>query len=861
MDDDWSSRTNWTVSSGSLLNSLSFQSSLSDDTNANADADKLLHPLILHPPSPDSPCDITLKFKQKHEVRQIYVRSTARVYEIYYASNLHSDNDYLCTVRCGIAVRDGEILQIHESDSLPSQDQNNNTINEDSDWVQVKLPHTKTYHSPNSTQTQDLFEATAEIDDATPCISVTLRLLSLQTKDCVYVDEIYMFGDPVDSADSENIESRNENSSASSLMAMFLPTIMQLSKTTGLSRLNDVTKEKKHVSRDGLEEIHPSDSVIETQSEGKASTTGPQEVRLKEVNGDWVSPSQPDTLSQFAKAESDHTDVPSQAPKMESNHNVVPSQVAAMETNHRAVPSQISETECNHCAVPSQVATTGSNHGNSSCGNAERVFERLISRMDRLEEICLGFQEKMVMPMSNIEARLQRVEQQLDTLTKKLQDSGSSSCYRISAPDASCLETDAYSPDNCFGHTVTRVIESNVKDLHIQVPVVSPDDIPDSANITQLLPGLVVKAPDFPEGEDEEDDASGQEINSSNDKGKLSIDEALSSALANFLSSASPRYTKSLTVKAPDFSNEDDDDYEIESTNEIEKNDSLHVTDSEKINHIQVLTPSDISLQSGEKVNRGSNDKHSEETAQDAEEDAQFCSVEGDQAEECVKASTVAEHNPITGLSNNFEEDENVKINGEKCDDLSSNGSDISNELLDNQTASGSGITQEGLSTRTDLTVETEIPKKPSHEDIIENVLGFSLASSLVNFETSLLDVKFISQTSPVNEPFLESLLVDTPETSSRDPYSSSVKESSDDHPFKEQLKNNDDLSVEEGQLNLVSIDDQELVNHASDSHFAMDTDYCALISVPVNNSGDSSPDDHKRKRDQVYTVSSSSLI
>ena len=661
-----------------------------------------------------------------------------------------------------------------------------------------------------------------------PCISVTLRLLSLQTKGCIYVDEIYVFGDPVDSADSESQESRNENSSSSSLMAMFLPTLMQLSKTSGLGHLNAVKKEKQSFPAGDLEETHPSDSVNKTQLKGKASITDPQEVKLKEVNGCWVAPSQPDAFSQVSKMDSDHTTVPSQADTVENTHSVVPSHAAKMDSNNSAVPLQVAPTE--------------SNHADSLGGNVERALEQLVSRMDRLEQICLGFQEKILMPMSSIEARLQRVEHQLDTLTKKLQNCGPSCCV-ISAPDASCIESDA------VDYAVTRESEPDKKDLHTEVLSVSTDDISDSANTNQLLPGLVVTAPEFP---DEEDTASGQEMDSSFVEVKRSIDDALSSALANLLSTMSlesPKYTKSLSFKAPEFSSEDDDDQE--SNNEVEKNDSVHPT--EKIIHIQLLTSSNVSMESGEMVDGDSKDKQTEEeTAQEAEECGQFCSVEGDQEELSVTTSIVAEHNPRAGFSNNFEDEQNGKINVRKSDGLSSDGRYISNELLDNQTASGSGIAQEGPSAKTDDTVATEVPKKASHEDIIESVLGFSLASSAVDFETPLLDVKFISQRSPVTDSLLEALLVDMLETNSRDP---SVKESSDDLPPKEQQKNNGVLSLEE-QSNLVSVDDGEPVNPAGDSHVAVEKDHSTLMTVPVNAQGDNMPEDHKRKHDQICNSS-----
>ncbi|KAK7312094.1 hypothetical protein VNO77_35678 [Canavalia gladiata] len=873
---DWSSQSNWTIASGSLRDCITFQSSLSfvdDDEAATTTLPSNSTPLILHPPSSDSaPCEININFTGKHELRQVYVRSTARVYEIYCAPNLRTNNDYLCTVRCGVAVRDGEVLR-----SLPIQDLTDDNIKNEDDWVEVKVPDTPNFPSQtkpyiNSTKnTQDLHEATAEIDDTNPCISVTLRLLSLQNKGCVYVEEIYVFADPVDSADSE---SHNENSSGSSLMTMFLPTLMQLSKTTGLSHLNALRKEEQHVSQDNLEAIHPNDSVIKTQLKEKASII------------DWVGPPQPDTLYQVAKMESNSAAVPSQAAKMDSTCSFAPTKIAQMENNHSDVPFHMAKTECKHSAVTSEVAITKNNCGASSdgIGSVERVLEQLVSRMDRIEEICLSFQEKMVMPMNSIEARLQQVEQQLDTLTKKLQNyslpsscrisppdasciesdanscqqqpgtltkklqnSALQSCCRISAPDASYFESDVNSCDNCLDCTVTRESGPDKK-IHTEVTYISPHDMPDSANTTQLLPGLVVTAPEFPDGEDEEGNASGQEMNSSKDKSKPSIDDALSSALAKFLSSSlsseSPKYTKSLAVKAPEFSNEDDDDHE--SSNDIAKNDSVHVTDSEKCSHIQVLVSADISLESGKKVNTGSNDKYSKNTAQEAEEYDQFFGAEEDQDEVCIEAGNLDEHNPRMGFIDKDEE-KNGKINGQKSE-LFSNISDISNELLDCQTPGGYSITQDGPSARTELTVATEVPKKPFHENIIENVLGFSLASSAVDFETSLLDVKFISQRSPVTELFLQDLLVETEETSSGDP---SVKESNDDLFVKEQLKSNGDVSVEQ-QSNLISIEDGELVNPASDSHFAVDEDLCTSITAPVNIEGDNlpQPEDHKRKRD-----------
>ncbi|KAL2329343.1 hypothetical protein Fmac_022770 [Flemingia macrophylla] len=876
MECDWSSESNWSVAWGSVGDCITFQSSLHDDGATQSTPT----PLLLQPPSPhDSPpCEIKIAFPGNHQLRQIYVRSTARVYEIYFAPDSRSNNDYLCTVRCGVAVRDDVVLRSSSVQPLPDD-----AVKTEGDWVEVRVPDTA---KPSPQTSQDLYEATAEIDDANPCISVTLRLLSLQNKGCVYVDEIYVFADPVDSADSESQEMQNENTSGSSLMAMFLPTLMQLSKTTGLNNLSTLGKDKQRVSGVYLEATHPSDSVIKNQVKGEASIADPQEVLLNEVQGSWTGPPPLDTLSQIAEMEGKHAAVPSQTAKINSTCSFIPSKISEMENNPRAVPFQSAKTECSCNAGPKQVAIPETNRGDLLGGNVERVLEQLVSRMDKIEEICLGFQEKMVTPINSIEARLHQVEQQLDTLTKNLRNSALPSCSIISAPAHS--DSDDNSCDNCPDYAVTRESESVEKHLHTEVPNVSVH-MSDSANTSQLLPGLVVTAPEFPDGEDEEVDASrletdgvevdalGLEIDeieinasglemdedqevdaseletdSSKDKAKQSIDDALSSALANFLSSMpleSPKYTKCLTVKAPEFSNEDDDD--DESNSEIVKNDLVLLTDNGEFGHIQVLASSNTSMEYCEKISPDSNDKHSEKAAQEAEGCDQFCRAEGDQdeaiqeAEEydqfssaegaqdeaTLKTSIFTEHTLKTDHIDNFEEETKGKINGQKSDGLSSNTSDISNGLLDNETHCGyNSITEEGQSAGTKLSVATGVPRKASHENIIENVLGFSLASSVVDFENPILDVKFISQSSLATDSFLEDFLVETRQ----------AKESNDDLPV---LKSHGDLSVEE-QSKLISIEDGELVE-----------DLCTSIATePVNIEGDNLPvlEDHKRKRDQM---------
>lgn len=87
---------------------------------------------------------------QKHEIRQVYVRSTARVYEIYYKLDVHSSNEYLCTVRCSVAAREDDLLRESnhvEASSEPTKESDRDYIEKKSsssatedDWVEVKNP-------------------------------------------------------------------------------------------------------------------------------------------------------------------------------------------------------------------------------------------------------------------------------------------------------------------------------------------------------------------------------------------------------------------------------------------------------------------------------------------------------------------------------------------------------------------------------------------------------------------------------------------------------------------------------------------------------------------------------------------------
>ena len=90
---------------------------------------------------------VAVTFAQEHELRQVYIRSTARVYEVYYTKRNRDGREYLCTVRCGVAMtEDEEVLKIipliespaSENGVVPVKDGNGNARTNEDDWVEVK---------------------------------------------------------------------------------------------------------------------------------------------------------------------------------------------------------------------------------------------------------------------------------------------------------------------------------------------------------------------------------------------------------------------------------------------------------------------------------------------------------------------------------------------------------------------------------------------------------------------------------------------------------------------------------------------------------------------------------------------------
>ncbi|XP_057778300.1 uncharacterized protein LOC130997001 [Salvia miltiorrhiza] len=486
----WSYEANWIIAHGSLESSVTVESS--DDPIAEPDPENTASkfPLILKPRSPDSGhCEIKICFKQKYEVGQIYVRSTARAYEIYYATSPHCINEYLSTVRCGVAERGDKVLETccvedvaEEHGKSSSGDVTAETASSggsaatsEDDWVKIKVPGTGSSPASDKTGTnrlnniQDLYEATAQISDSEPCLSLTIRLLSLQDKGHVYVDEIYVFVDPVESTDSGNGAASAGGLAQSSLMAMFMPTLVQLSKS-GVSRAQE-----------------KSDEVLKNSKMESVSTI---------------------------------------IDKIDSPQQVVMPKEHCEDTTESAEHQQ--HTSAKQCGEAADANGFQPSH-------LETAMEQLVSRLSRVEDICLRFEEKMLKPIERIEARLQQVENQLEILAKSSRDFGLPHCTRISAPAFSCSESNASSFYND---------EVEKKDF-------ASDNMPNLSLEANFNPGLTITAPEFSYGEDDEDNDDCKPLEDSprmKPKKTLSVDDALAAALNGFMSTA---VNPSLPIQTP----------------------------------------------------------------------------------------------------------------------------------------------------------------------------------------------------------------------------------------------------------------------------------------------------------------------
>lgn len=693
------------------------------------------------------------------------------MYEIYYEADLQSGKEYLSTVRCGIADRDEEVLHTADNEDAisanlkgshdnPSQENSRNeskrTTSED-EWVEVKVP--------DPLITQDYYEATAQISDAHPCTSLTIRLLSVQSKDSVYVDAVYVFADPVDSTDGENQAGQADNSSGNSLMAMLLPTLLQMSKTKGASAIRTQdnhtceASRKQNLQESVLEATSSTNGATKSRQDGNSAIAHEEKIELQDVNTTGVNAAQLQCPPQVSLGESKTNNLP---------------------PNDRI----------------------------------KRAVDQIFSRMGRLEDLFLRFEDNLLKPINSIEARLHRVEQQLEVLTNKQKNFEPPPYSRFCAPNFSSV----VSGSNSFyqsesDYPCCEEFASNIKSSHSDVHANQADDVSDSVKATHLLPSLVVTAPEFSNCDDEEENQDADRFTeSSGDKPRnaLTVDDALASALAGFVSSISSRpqnHIPSLSVKAPEFSNEEDTEVDKEASPR-----GKHETGTDGTKNINGSLSNEFctSLDGENNVERSLNDNRLEETAKEVG----YRHFEGGAEDEPSGRpinKTYEQADDEKAGTQNFERSEvieNGEVNTEANSGLVHDKTDVQSQFFLNGTnAFGSDLTPEDATSGSDN----------KDRDILRDILEFShvAAASMVDFESPVLDVQFISQNSHDRNFTLEALFSNSPEFKSE--LATCLEESHGTIPSEEHC-------------NLISVDDgEEPLGLVTNSQIYVDFDYCSL--------------------------------
>lgn len=441
---------------------------------------------------------------------------------------------------------------------------------------------------------QTYYEATADISDFSPCMAVTLRFLSLQTKTCVHISEIYVYVDPVETPGPGTPVTTEEKFGGTSFLTMFMPTLLQLSKSVtsrqnhfsdafGLHRNQDGRQNTAKVSSSGITlpletesskadlllEVHESSQFkpefissalnMEVTDKESDSSFGNKKMDLVHEKSD-IKPQNrhlrfdPEVTEDIASSST----ILHESKKIHENMHFSDSKI-------QINPDQISKS--------AKERVIAGNH-------IESVLDELVSRVTRIEEVCSRFEEQLVKPLSSIEGRLQKLETMLEIFTQGNQFHRPGGSSRIFAPeyfsDGSDLENKDTNESSCTSRDgiVLHDSSSAADVLEHPSPIV---DVRAIATASKISPAFEIKAPEFAIEDDEclqcdsslatngnfgedkklflidnDDDECGKDdvvnelgrddaslpCNASSGEGKkLSIDHALASALEAFVCS------------------------------------------------------------------------------------------------------------------------------------------------------------------------------------------------------------------------------------------------------------------------------------------------------------------------------------
>ncbi|KAL5197056.1 hypothetical protein ABZP36_000568 [Zizania latifolia] len=571
----WTASATWAPAGGAAVeDAVSFETSTDD-----AEAFPLA--VVLDRPAPDGdggtpPCEVTVYLRGKYEIHRVYVRSTARIYEIYYTTDpKDSSKDYLCTVRCGLAIKEPlpsaeESMTQWSSDASTSEKHGqetksvNSSLDEDS-WVEVKIPELPVEKNRPKSQQRNVigarqettlahYEATAEITDASPCVSLTVRLLSLQSKTSVHIEEIYIFADPVETINDEP-EMRPGNMGGSSLLAMLVPSLMQMSKSR-----NQKTDNKCF-----------SDALKTQFSQGCAMKVNSSCENIVQEAG----PCHTDDLN-FKSA------------VMENKQNVIDSDTITNENGNCCefqlkdsksflLPVQTTENKQVPLVKNQRVSNTDQpvtplmDENLNPYNRIEGKLDALLSKLEKMESYYSRFDDGMMRPLSSVESRLQRLEQKFDSFSVEIQ-SLRVSCARMSAPDGLSDMTNPQDKSHRDGKAGSSASATNRQPgLVIRAPEFSLEEYfsYDKSNENpvdlcgaSMVPRPLVKAPDFVC----ESELTREKLH---DASFSSVDFALSSEKEY-------KTSPGLVVRAPEFPNDEDDKVDEEKEAEFGDHDDGH---------------------------------------------------------------------------------------------------------------------------------------------------------------------------------------------------------------------------------------------------------------------------------------------
>ncbi|KAL5659225.1 hypothetical protein ACJX0J_032388, partial [Zea mays] len=551
----WTATSTWVLgpAGGTAEDAVSFETS-------DYDAEASPAGVVLCRPPADAegdvhscPCELTVSFRGKYEIHRVYVRSTARIYELYHSPDAKgTGKDYLCTVRCGLAVKEpqpygeesmsqrtGSALNSakreHEAKSVSSGS------DEDS-WVDVNIPESPAGNKTLTSQERNVirtcqvntmahYEATAEMTDVNPCASLTIRLLSLQSNTSVHIEEIYIFADPVESTNDVSVRGPG-NMGGSSLLAMLAPGLMQMSKSRNLkidgSYFSDKSRDQDSVTCERV-----------TQEAGLCSTNDSKYTSAGIESG--MGPTIGVTVSDEKSSQSEF---------QFKEPNSLPLPVQTLDSTQAPSVKDRRELNTGHPLM---------NENFTPYNHIERKLDTLLSKVEKVELYCSRFEDSMIKPLGSIEARLQRLEEQFSSFSLDIQSLRGSSAF-MSAPD---------------GMPNTKSSQEE-----------APNDANDrSTSTTDRKPGLVVRAPDFMS-----DDSCGCNVITNGNQVSChgpNVVPRLLVKVPDFISQAeltdgnlhdghalsSEKECKpspGLIVKVPEFLDDDDDDDDNDSDDEVE---------------------------------------------------------------------------------------------------------------------------------------------------------------------------------------------------------------------------------------------------------------------------------------------------